>query len=187
VRSRQLSRARQQSPPPGRWHSPRTSWRRTRPRGTCACWLRHRQDRTHRYRRAQRARRRDDVRLNHQLRICACGEQCRLSDRLHGPFLCNSAMSLTQSRGDRSASTMVEQGEQSPTGSSALRTSTWVTLRQGDTQAAETACAQSLEVQRRLGPSRHLSTVISVLAVALFAAWLRFSGPWMSHWLRPIC
>ncbi len=41
-----------------------------------------------------------------------------------------------------------------------------VLLREGDTQAAVATCAESLNVQRRVGPSRYLAPVLTVLARA---------------------
>ena len=58
----------------------------------------------------------------------------------------------------------VEQGTQNPVQLAGLVRLAWAALRQGDSRAAVTACAQSLAVQHRLGPSRFLPTVLSVLA-----------------------
>ncbi|MHB8492871.1 MAG: hypothetical protein ACYDA6_11755, partial [Solirubrobacteraceae bacterium] len=58
-----------------------------------------------------------------------------------------------------------EQGEQGPDRLTGLVRFALVALRQGDAQAAVNACAPILAVQRRLGPSRFLPTVLSVLAL----------------------
>src|SRR5579859_454455 len=60
----------------------------------------------------------------------------------------------------------VEQGARNPVRLAALVRLAWAALRQGDSRAAVTACATSLAVQRRQGPSRQLPAVLSVLALA---------------------
>ncbi len=58
------------------------------------------------------------------------------------------------------------QGEQSPDRLARLAMLVQVTLRQGDTRGAVARCTESLAVERRVGPSRFLAAVLTVLAQA---------------------
>ncbi len=60
----------------------------------------------------------------------------------------------------------IEQGAQNPVLIASLARLAWAALRQSDSRAAVTTCAKILAVQRRLGPSRQLPAVLSVLALA---------------------
>ncbi len=62
--------------------------------------------------------------------------------------------------------TVTAQGEHSPERQMRLAQFARVVLRQGDTRAAVAACAESLAVQRQVGPSRFLPAILTVLAGA---------------------
>ncbi len=62
--------------------------------------------------------------------------------------------------------TVAEQGEQSPLRLHQLARLARARLRHGDTPAAVAACAESLAVQHRVGPSRYFPALLHVLARA---------------------